>query len=40
MNLFQAPLASDRDSRYLQELQAGIAKVDLLIPARRALTRA
>ena len=31
VNLFQAPLASDRDSRYLQELQAGIARVDVMI---------
>src|SRR5215207_7528025 len=31
VNLFQAPLQSDRDTRYLQEWQAGIAKVDVLI---------
>ena len=31
VNLFQAPLASDRDTRYLQELQAGIARLDVMI---------
>ncbi|HEY7065013.1 MAG TPA: extracellular solute-binding protein [Chloroflexota bacterium] len=31
VNLFQAPLSSDRDSRYLQEMQAGIARVDVMI---------
>ena len=31
VNLFQAPLSSERDSRFIQEYQAGVAKVDVLI---------
>lgn len=31
VNLFQAPLSSDRDSRFIQEWQAGVARLDVLV---------
>src|SRR5215470_2556764 len=31
VTLFQAPSSSERDSRFLQEFQAGVAKVDVLV---------